>query len=207
MTRVVCLSDTHNRHRDLEIPDGDLLVHAGDFTGRGRHDEIASFNAWLATLPHRHKIVIAGNHDFLFEREPEKARALITNAVYLEDSGTTAAGLRVWGSPWQPWFFDWAFNLPRGPALAEKWALIPEGVDILITHGPPRGILDRTSRGEAVGCADLRRELARVRPRLHVFGHIHEAYGTHREGGTTCVNAANCDEGYEPVQPPVVVDL
>jgi predicted phosphohydrolase len=205
--RIVCLSDTHNRQSRIDVPDGDLLLHAGDFTMGGRRSEIESFNAWLGTLPHRHKIAIAGNHDWMFERNPPEARALLTNAVYLQDTETTVEGLRIWGSPWQPEFFDWAFNLPRGEPLAAKWRLIPTGVDILVTHGPPAGIGDRVSSGESVGCHDLARELRRVRPRLHLFGHIHEAYGLFRADGTIYVNASICDEGYDPSQAPIVIDL
>jgi predicted phosphohydrolase len=205
--RVVCLSDTHDLHDRLDVPDGDVLVHAGDFTMSGREAQIRAFDAWLGGLPHRHKIVVAGNHDWLFEREPEKARSLLTHAVYLQDSDTTVAGLRFWGAPWQPWFFDWAFNLRRGPDLAAKWALIPQGVDVLITHGPPLGVLDVTDRGEHVGCEDLLEALERVRPRLHVFGHIHESYGRVDADGRVSVNASNCSLEYRPVNPAVVVDL
>ena len=211
--KVVCLSDTHDRHADLTVPDGDLLVHAGDFTGHGERDAIERFDAWLGTLPHAEKIVIAGNHDFLFERSPREARALITNAVYLEDEAhTTTSGLRVWGSPWQPWFFDWAFNLRRGAPLKAKWDLIPEGTDLLVTHGPPMGIGDeivsRILRNkEHVGCADLLEAVERLKPRLHVFGHIHEGHGVTVRGATTFVNASSCDRAYRPVNPPIVVDL
>jgi predicted phosphohydrolase len=205
--RIVCLSDTHDLHRELQVPDGDLLLHAGDATMKGTPAQIAAFDRWLGTLPHAHKVVIAGNHDWAFERTPAAARALIRNARYLEDEETTVDGLRIWGSPWQPWFFDWAFNLERGPAIAAKWALIPEGIDVLVTHGPPLGVLDRTSHGDDVGCADLLAAVHRVRPRLHVFGHIHEGYGTLERGGTRFVNASNCTERYRPVQPPIVVDL
>jgi predicted phosphodiesterase len=148
--RIVCLSDTHGTHERLTVPEGDLLVHAGDFTNLGRPAEIERFDRWLGTLPHPHKLVIAGNHDFLFERKPEKARALLTNARYLQDEACEVNGLRLWGSPWQPWFHDWAFNLARGPELAAKWALVPERIDVLVTHGPPAAILDRTHGGEAV---------------------------------------------------------
>jgi predicted phosphohydrolase len=203
--RIVCLSDTHNRQ--VKVPEGDVLVHAGDFSMMGRHGEIAEFNRWLGSLPHKHKIVVAGNHDWMFERDPRQARALLTHAVYLQDSEAAVEGLRIWGSPWQPEFCDWAFNLPRGPRLAEKWKLIPTGVDILVTHGPPLGIGDRTVSGESVGCEDLMLALTRVRPRLHVFGHIHEGYGVLRRDGTIYVNAAVCDERYRPTQPPVVIDL
>jgi predicted phosphohydrolase len=173
----------------------------------GRSEEIERFDHWLGTLPHEHKVVIAGNHDFLFERDPDRARALLANASYLQDGLIEVGGLRIWGSPWQPWFFDWAFNLPRGPALASKWALVPDGVHVLVTHGPPAGILDRTANEEAVGCHDLARALERILPRLHVFGHIHESYGRLERDGTTFVNASNCDLKYRPVQAPIVVEL
>jgi predicted phosphohydrolase len=200
--RIVCVSDTHGRHRDLTVPDGDLLVHAGDVTRRGELDTVADFDLWLGELPHPHKVVICGNHDFAFQEQPDAARGLITNAVYLEDSGATVGGLAVYGSPWQPWFFDWAFNLERGPALAAVWAKIPDRTDVLITHGPPAGILDRTDRGELVGCRDLFDRVMEVRPRLHVFGHIHEAAGRLDIDGTTFVNAS-CFDGHGG---PVVVE-
>jgi Icc-related predicted phosphoesterase len=209
MRRVVCISDTHNRQRAFAVPDGDVLVHAGDLTGRGSVAEIAAVNRWLGGLPHPHKVVIAGNHDFLFERESALARSLLTDALYLEDSGAELAGLRIWGSPWQPWFQDWAFNLPRGKALPKRWERIPEGLDILVTHGPPMGILDRTAAGEHVGCEELRARLAAMKapPRLHVFGHIHEAHGIHRAPRTTFVNASVCDLSYRPVHEATVVEL
>lgn len=205
--RIVCLSDTHSCHGKLRIPEGDVLLHAGDFTRRGGAAEVEAFGAFLAGLPHRHKVVIAGNHDFLFQREPERARALLDGATYLEDSGIAIDGVRFWGSPWQPWFHDWAFNLPRGKALAEKWALVPSGVDVLATHGPPHGVLDKTFGGSHVGCEELALALARIQPRLHVFGHIHEAYGLVRQGGTLSVNACNCNLFYRPVHPPCVIDV
>ena len=204
--RIVCISDTHCRHDDVDLPDGDLLLHAGDATKRGTLDQIRDFDRWLGTLPHPHKVVIAGNHDFGFETDPT-ARALITNATYLQDEGIEIAGVSVWGSPWQPRFFDWAFNLDRGPDLAAVWAKIPDRTDVLLTHGPPRGILDRTFRGEDVGCDDLLEAAQRVKPKLHVFGHIHEAYGRLDRDGTTFVNASTCTLRYEATQAPIVVDL
>ena len=207
MTRLVCVSDTHGRTRDLVVPDGDILLHAGDLTGRGRIKEIRGAHAWLASLPHRHKIVVAGNHDFGFERTPDEARAVMTDVTYLEDEEVTVEGLRIWGTPWQPWFHDWAFNLQRGAEMAAVWAKVPTGIDVLLTHGPPAGILDRTYRGEEVGCADQRAALARIRPRLCVFGHIHESYGQVEVDGTLYVNASTCNLEYEPVQPPIVVEL
>lgn len=205
--RIVCLSDTHNQHDRLAVPDGDVLVHAGDATGHGTLTEWAAFASWLTALPHRHKVLIAGNHDFCCQREAALARARLCGVLYLQDELAEVEGLRIWGSPWQPWFYDWAFNLQRGPEIAAKWALIPDAVDVLITHGPPAGILDRTTKGEDVGCMDLLRELQRVRPKLHVFGHIHEAYGTLDRDGCRFVNASSCDVRYRPIQAPIVVDL
>jgi Icc-related predicted phosphoesterase len=207
MIRLVAISDTHNRHDQIDVPDGDVLVHGGDFTGRGTPDEIRAFNDWLGTLPHRHKVVIAGNHDWGFQISPENARAALTNAIYLEDSGVEIEGLRFYGSPWQPWFMDWAFNLRTDAELRSKWDLIPEGTDVLITHGPPRGILDRTVTLDDVGCLELRRAVERIAPRLHIFGHIHEGYGQTVVGETTFVNASTCNLFYRPVNPPVVLDL
>lgn len=204
--RIVCISDTHGLHDQLQLPEGDVLVHTGDFSRAGKLPELLAFDAWLGKQPHRHKIVIAGNHDFILERDPE-ARHLFRHATYLQDSGLTVEGLRFWGSPWQPRFFDWAFNLDRGAPLARKWALIPPDTDVLLTHGPPMGVLDRTSRGEAVGCEALAEAIARLRPALHVFGHIHESAGELTRDGTRFVNASSCDLRYKAVHSPVVVDL
>jgi Icc-related predicted phosphoesterase len=205
--RIVTLSDTHNRHDEIVVPAGDLLVHAGDLTGCGTLPELEAAARWLRSLPHPHKVVIAGNHDFALERRPAESHALFDGLTYLQDSGTSIGGLRIWGSPWQPRFFDWAFNLDRGPAIRAKWDLIPSGIDVLVTHGPPAGILDETVAGQRVGCADLLVALRRVRPRLHVFGHIHESYGRHDADGTHFLNASSCDLRYEAVNRPLVVDL
>jgi predicted phosphodiesterase len=211
--RIVCLSDTHNRHDALRVPEGDVLVHAGDATMHGTAEELEAFDAWLGALPHRHKLVIAGNHDFIFQQRPSAARDLLRSALYLEDSEATIEGLRFWGSPWQPWFFDWAFNLKRGAPLREKWALIPEGIDVLVTHGPPHGILDLVGREasvrgqEHVGCEELLGAVLRLRPRVHVFGHIHEGYGREARDGIEFVNACNCDRAYRALNAPLVVDL
>jgi predicted MPP superfamily phosphohydrolase len=205
--RLICLSDTHGRHDDLEVPEGDVLLHAGDFSKRGGEREIADFGRFLARQPHRHKIVVAGNHDFLCQRQPERARELLGDVLYLDGESATVAGLRVFGSPWQPWFHDWAFNLPRGPALAAHWATAPPELDLLLTHTPPAGVLDRTRHGEHVGCADLAAALSRLAPKLHVFGHIHEDRGLQRlPHGGLAVNACNCDLAYRAVHPAVVID-
>ena len=204
--RLVVVSDTHGLHDRLEIPPGDVLIHAGDVTSRGDLHELRAFDAFLARLDHPHKLVIAGNHDFCFERQPAAARALLRHATYLEDDATEIEGVRFYGSPWQPWFYDWAFNLERGAEIRAKWRLIPADTEVLITHGPPLGRGDVTVRGEAVGCADLLERVREIRPRYHLFGHIHEAYGTSEDGVTTFVNASSCDLRYRPVNSPVVID-
>lgn len=211
--RLVCLSDTHSMHRQIEVPDGDVLIHAGDCLGVGTLDEVDELNDWLGSLPHRHKILIAGNHDWCFQNEPEAAQSRITHAVYLQDSGVTIDGLRFWGSPWTPVFFDWAFNLERGTPLAQRWAQIPEQTDVLVTHGPPAGILDEVPAGltgshtESVGCADLLAVVEQMQPPIHVFGHIHEGYGRYDWNGTLFVNASICRANYKPLNPPIVLDL
>lgn len=176
----------------------------------GRVEEIAKFDHWLGRLPHHVKILIAGNHDWLFEQEPALAESLITNAIYLRDSSVTVGGLKFYGSPWQPRFMHWAFNLSRGAEIKEKWDLIPADTDVLITHGPPLGILDQVPRDltdgyEHTGCEELLPAVQRIKPKLHVFGHIHEGYGVERRDGITFVNACVCDAAYRPVNPAIVI--
>jgi Icc-related predicted phosphoesterase len=205
--RIVCISDTHMRCRQVAIPEGDILIHAGDLTGRGSLAELGGELDWLRSLPHAHKVVIAGNHDFCFERLADEARALCGGLTYLEDAEAVVMGLRIWGSPWQPWFHDWAFNLRRGPEIRAKWDLIPAGIDVLVTHGPPFGLGDRTIEGDDVGCEDLLAAIGRIRPRHHVCGHIHEGWGMREKDGTAFINASLCDRAYRPVQKPIAFDL
>lgn len=209
--KIVCISDTHLAHvkHDLKIPDGDMIIHAGDSTSMGKAYEISQFSEWFVALPHKHKIFVAGNHDFLFESNPSAAlQFLDSSIIYLRDSLIEIEGLKIYGSPWQPWFYSWAFNLHRGENIREKWKLIPEGVDILITHGPPFGLGDLTVGGEKTGCKDLLDEiLKRVKPKYHVFGHIHEGYGEYSKNEIRFVNASMLNERYEPTNQAVVLDM
>lgn len=206
--RLVLLSDTHLR-KGLKVPDGDVLIHAGDLTEAGEERAIAKAAIWLDNLPHRHKLIIAGNHDWLFQCNPKLARIYMEPYLtYLEDSGCEIEGLNFWGSPWQPWFHDWAFNLPRkGAEIREKWNRIPLNTNVLITHGPPYGILDQVDGGDHLGCEELALRVAAVRPRLHVFGHIHDGYGTLEKDGTLYVNACVLNEQYRIAHRPVVLDI
>lgn len=207
--KLVCISDTHSLHREIpHIPDGDVLIHAGDSLGQGTLENIEELNVWLGSLPHRHKIVIAGNHDWAFQDEPEQARALLTHAIYLQDSGVEIEGMRFWGSPWTPTFMHWAFMLDRGKPLRDAWGLIPDNTDVLITHGPPQGIGDTSCIGGSnVGCRDLLDRIDELRLKAHIFGHIHEGYGSYQRDDTTLINASTCTERYEPTNPPVIFEL
>jgi Icc-related predicted phosphoesterase len=177
----------------------------------GVPNALMEFNSWCGSLLEkqvaREIILIAGNHDFLFERNPQEARAFMTASTYLNDSGCEWEGLRIWGTPWQPWFYDWAFNLRTEDELAQKFQIIPPETDILISHGPPKGILDQTIRGESVGSSSLLRKILEVRPKLVVFGHIHEGYGMMEQDSIMFVNASSCDGRYRCVNPPILVEL
>lgn len=203
--RLVCVADTHLYQADLgALPAGDVFVHAGDMLRGGTLDELAEAADWLRSLPYRHKVLVAGNHEVCFEQDAAAARALLPpDVTYLQDAGCEVAGLRFWGSPWQPAYNDWAFNLPRGAALAAKWALIPPGTEVLVTHGPPAGFGDRSGIAGRQGCAELLARARVVRPALHLFGHIHADGGVFRDGGTTFVNCTTweCERG------PTVLDV
>jgi len=205
--KIIALSDTHGFHRSLQIPDGDILIHAGDLCNHGILEEVIDFNNFLNALPHPHKIVIAGNHDFCFEENKAACEKALTNAIYLQDQEITIDGVKFYGSPWQPWFYDWAFNLERGPEIRAKWDLIPEDTDVLITHGPPFGIRDLTFQKDHAGCQDLLAVVERVKPAVHIFGHIHEGYGINVKDGTTFINASSYNHNYQTINQPVVSDL
>jgi predicted phosphohydrolase len=202
--RIVAVADTHLFHGELVVPDGDVFVHAGDMCRGGSIVELELAARWILALPHRHKVIVSGNHDWAFAESPAEACAVFGDAVhYLQDSGCTIEGVRFWGSPWQPEYNDWAFNLPRGEALAAKWALIPEGIDVLVTHGPPAGVGDRSSYAGREGCAELRARVQALRPKLHLFGHIHEDGGVVEEDGVTYANVTT----WECERQPTVIDV
>ncbi len=201
--RIVAVADTHLFHGDLDVPDGDVFVHAGDLCRGGDLDELAEAAAWIASLPHAHKVLVAGNHDWAFVHDAAAARALFSGVTYLQDGEALVGGLRIYGSPWQPAFHDWAFNLPRGAALAEKWAGIPAGLDILVTHCPPAGIGDHTPVAGRIGCRDLLARVQAAPPRLHMFGHIHTDGGIFPIGPTLFANVTT----WECERPPTVIDI
>lgn len=207
--QIVAISDTHGKHRNLKIPDGDILIHAGDVSKSGRPEQIQDFLDWFAAQKHAHKIFVAGNHDFFFEEtDLKKIRRIIPKEIiYLNDSGVEINGFKFWGSPITPWFNNWAFNRKRGAEIKQHWDLIPDDTDVLITHGPPFGILDETVYGKRTGCEELLLRVYQVKPKFHIFGHIHEDYGRFAKGETSFINASVLDDWYEMKNEPIILDL
>jgi len=214
--KAVLLSDTHEAHELVRVPEGDVLIHSGDATLRGMRDAVLRFLDWFSTQPHRHKVLVAGNHDRWFQEEPARAatECIQRGIVYLLDRAAWIEGKKFYGSPWQPKFCDWAFNLGSVSELASKWDRIPEDTEVLVTHCPPHRIFDMGEH-ERMGCIALRHRVLRGLPklRLHTFGHVHPAYGGREnvrrsDGRTTMfVNAATCNSFYIPSHKPVEVEL
>lgn len=206
--KFVAISDTHCRHQSLKLPKADAIIHAGDFTYRGDKEEVTDFLNWFSRLKYRHKIFIAGNHDFFFERKEKEVPAIVPEGVtYLKDSGITIQGISIWGSPVTPWFYSWAFNRQRGVEIKKHWKLIPKNTDVLITHGPVYGILDTVVNEKKVGCKDLLSTVFEIKPKVHVCGHIHEGYGKMEKEGIQFINASVLNENYELTNQPVVFEV
>lgn len=205
--KLVFISDTHSHHKQINIPDGDILIHSGDLTTMGRENEIRKFNKWIGELPHTHKLVVPGNHDYFFETNDRKwIDTICTNFTYLINKEIVIDGYKFYGSPYQPEFCSWAFNLPRyGDSLKNNWDLIPEDTDVLITHSPPYGILDQCP--ESQGCQHLFNKVMEVKPKIHTFGHIHEGYGKEEHEGISFINSAIMDGDYNPVNKPIVMEI
>ncbi|MDP2340729.1 MAG: metallophosphatase domain-containing protein [Deltaproteobacteria bacterium] len=217
MVRVVAFADTHQFHDELQVPDGDVLLCVGDVCRGGEREELEIFLAWFSAFPHKTKLFVAGNHDGCLETELAEVRAAHPHIRFLQDEGVDVDGVSFWGSPWTPNYNDWFFMKTRGAALRERWALIPHGLDVLVTHGPPKGMFDDVGRyrpvGNAsddlgnderfVGCADLMARVQIVRPRVHLFGHIHTTKGDVDVDGIRFINCTT----FECELPCAVVDL
>lgn len=186
--KVACISDTHGRHGRITVPPCDLLVHAGDMTRRGSQEELEGFVRWFAEQPATARVFVAGNHDTCCEQDPAAVRSLAERygVTYLCDEALELDGLRIWGSPMTPRFRNMAFNRERGPEIDKHWQAIPKDLDLLITHGPPKGLGDRLFIGTHAGCQDLLKRVQLAKPRFHLFGHIHENAGQYvLEGSPT----------------------
>ncbi|MDB0072743.1 metallophosphatase domain-containing protein [Flavobacteriaceae bacterium] len=220
--KITFISDTHTCHKDVtkDLVGGDILIHAGDIMNSGySHIELDEFCKWFNSdlVDYKHKIFIAGNHDRLFEDSPETSNKIVGNYKwidYLQDEsgmyGDDERMVKVYGSPWQPEFYNWAFNLPKnGQDLMRVWNEIPKDVEILVTHGPPQGILDISgpphNQGD-LGCSLLRVKVDEIKPKIHVFGHIHGSYGYKFMNGTHFINASILNESYRYTNKPLNIE-
>jgi len=211
---IAVISDTHGKHRDITIPSAEVLVHCGDTVGRNSREEVVDFLQWFESQPHPVKLYGAGNHDGLYQKFPKEAREFVTQYApsvrYLEEESIQVGGLDWFFSPYTPTFFDWYFMADRGSAIQAKWDKIPKDTQVLVTHGPPHGILDHVMDARAhQGCRNLA-DTIKTLPMLkaHFFGHLHLDGGKQEvHDGVTYVNAAIMDERYYPVNPPQVAQL
>jgi len=226
--RITVLSDTHKRHGLIpreDLPGGDLLLHAGDIMNSGYNkNDIWDFCHWFQSLDqYEDKVFIAGNHDRMFQNHPEDVKVWLDKFPlinYLQDEELalyfdgpngdhTEDNICIYGSPWQPEFYSWAFNLPKnGIEIAGKWEGIPNNTDILITHGPAFGTLDTVAGRpwDGLGCELLAQRIEVVKPKIHICGHIHSGYGYKFKDGTHFFNASVLDEAYEYTQKPMTFD-
>jgi len=232
--KVVLISDTHGRHDNIYVmkpedsldnqetlyhisggvflpAEADMIIHSGDVSMRGTEHEVEKFLDWYSKLPYKYKILISGNHDFLFENQRTIAQELLAkypDIIYLESSEVIIEGIKIYGEPRQPWFHSWAFNVYRGEAIKKYWDAIPDDVDILVTHGPPFGILDMCMNGDVVGCEDLLNRIKELKNlKLCQFGHIHEDYGYVFKDGVHFVNASVLNLRYQLQNKPQIFEI
>lgn len=211
--RIVAISDTHNYHDLVTIPECDILIHAGDATGQGTFSEVRKFAEWFEKQPAKHKIFVPGNHELDFANQyPHSAYWFddyCPSGFMLINDSITIEGIEFYGSPVTPFFNNWAWN-EFSQGLMRTWKVIPDTTNILITHGPPYGILDTSyvAKGQKLGCAFLRDEIKdRVKPRVHIFGHIHDSHGIFSDGTTDYYNASICTEEYSPDNPVTIIEV
>lgn len=206
--RICCISDLHGYFPP--VPDCDLLLLAGDYAPAFKYRPFSYYQTrmepWVKEAAEKCKVIgVAGNHDELFQQYPDLIPKM--DWEYLQDSGTEFQGLKIYGSPWQPEFYDWAFNA-KEEKLRDIWALIPVDTDILLLHGPPNGIGDHVVADDKhTGSPSLLERIQEIKPKLVVFGHIHDGYGRYDIDGTIFVNASHVNERYAPTREPIIVEL
>lgn len=230
--RIGMISDTHTQHRKIEIPELDILIHAGDFCSYGNEDECNDFIGWLKDLDQvSYKVFIAGNHDRYMQthEDPNLIDSLRPYGIrYLRDSFETLLRLKIYGTPWTPYFCNWAFQGleerppygldypggpgwedPKYPRLSEVYSKIPEDTNVLVCHGPPSILpIDLLDRGERVGSSELLKRIAKLsKLKLGVFGHLHSGYGEVDFNGAMLYNVSTLDENYSNPKPIKVIEL
>lgn len=205
--KIICIADTHNKHKELIIPSGDVIIHAGDITESGTRKETLDFLKWFSALPHPHKILIAGNHDFFLEKIHRNLHNIIPeNIHFLIDEGVSINDVNFWGSPVTPGDGSWAFNKKRGNELLKHWNKIPENTDFLITHSPPYGVLDELDNKHHIGCEELFKRIKELKIPNHIFGHVHNDYGIVRTKNTVFINSASLDGRHRQINAPLTVE-
>lgn len=203
--KLVALSDTHLYHPN-DMPEGDVLIHSGDALSRGDWFELVKFTNWWNDLPYQYKIFVPGNHDGIFQEDPIRAIPELKSTYVLIDKPVEIMGYKFYGTPWTPTFYDWWY-MASETRLDEIYGQIPEGLDVLITHGPPKWILDQNLRNDHCGSEALARHVQRAKPEHHIFGHIHQSHGEKAFNGTLFHNVAVLDDWYAPVYKPTIIDL
>jgi len=205
--KFVVISDTHGKHRGLNLPNGDIIIHAGDFCHYGSDNDMHDFLEWYKELEFETKILIGGNHDFFAAEQSERFKEILPQEIiYLNDSGVKIKGISIWGSPVQPDLTGWAFGKKRGKEMTKHWELIPENTDILITHTPPFGVLDKPRSGKSIGCEELTNKLKSLEVKFHIFGHVHASYGEKKNEKTQFINASNINSSKGLVNAPITFE-
>lgn len=210
--KIVAISDVHNLWHKITIPDCDVLVSAGDYSYKGNPEVVEAFHKWMNSQPADVKISVQGNHELWVEKNFEAAREIvhkINKDIHFIDEGVVNIdGVKFYGSAITPWFYDWAWNRRRGEEIKTHWDKIPDDTNVLITHGPPMGILDKLESGERVGCANLTDRIGELTDlKLHIFGHIHPSSGEAIKDNVLFVNAAMCDDTYKLKNEPRIIIL
>lgn len=227
---IAAISDTHTLHDQITVPECDILIHAGDYSGKGSVADTVEFGRWFGRQPARYKILVPGNHDIIFQRSFYEAKAYLpADVIVLVDNLVTIEGLNIYGTPWTPFFYDWAFNglefepgdgndyeggpgrfaVPDAdhPLMARVFSKIPENTDVLICHGPPKGILDNIRDFKRIGSQCLMNAIKRVKPKIFICGHAHDGHGYHELPETDCYNVACCNELYKIANQPTIIKV
>jgi Icc-related predicted phosphoesterase len=224
MLKITALSDSHGLHDSVVVPKSDLLVHTGDFCNQGTLQDVIAFAKWFSKQEADCKVCVAGNHDLYCEQSYSTVERIFAEfgINYLENSSIEYKGFNIYGTPYTPVFFDWAYMFPREEMYDKVWSKVPDNTNILLTHGPMKGCLDKVLKKYAnedddfhVGCTGMLQRVKELKElELIVCGHIHSGYGVqmlsnlyHDRELLTVINASICNEKYRPLNKPIEVEL